>query len=139
MNFKRILCFFGLHWDIVTGCGGMGDGSDCEVCGLTTYGTLLHINSRKLGDLSEETGWQRNERLLKEWELHNRHSPSWEQISRSDIADQLDRHPTIKCRWAERCNFDYELWLPRPPRAAIWRKNMKYPECGHCFVEDPYE
>jgi hypothetical protein len=135
---KRILCFFGLHWNITTERFGMGDGRSCDICGRETYGWLLHVRSRTLSELQEVEGWRRNERIIAEWSEDQRTRIS-SFPDRSEIADLLDTHPTIKCRWGDKCNFDYDLWLPKPPRPAIWRKDMRYPECRFCFVEDPYE
>lgn len=46
---KRFLCFFGVHWSIVTDRFSMGDGKSCDICGLQKYGSMFGIHSRRLG------------------------------------------------------------------------------------------
>lgn len=48
-------------------------------------------------------------------------------------ARQLIEHPTIRC-YHPRCGD----WPGGPgPRLAVWRRDMSYPECRSCHVEDP--
>lgn len=61
-----------------------------------------------------------------EWLLENDPQPSMFGCSLV-VATQLIEHPTIRC-----------LWIRYHDEAAVWRNDMRYPECRACHVEDPY-
>lgn len=59
-----------------------------------------------------------------------------------DVSRKLFEHPTIECRFsdlAERMGDEATVnMLMHGVRPAVWRRNMDYPECRSCYVEDPF-
>ena len=51
-RWMRILCVFGIHWHGRTDGGGMGDATQCHVCGLDTYGGGFIVHKEE-----NETTW----------------------------------------------------------------------------------
>lgn len=47
-DLKRFLCRIGIHWSGTIDGGCMGDGRDCDICGLSTYRSILIIRKRSL-------------------------------------------------------------------------------------------
>lgn len=50
-------------------------------------------------------------------------------------ANELVYHPTIMCRWSTWSGGSGN----HGPRPAVWRRDMREPECAACLVEDPSE
>lgn len=49
----------------------------------------------------------------------------------TEDVSSLYEHPTVVCRWSDHRNHG-------GPRPAVWQKDMEYPVCKHCLIEDPY-
>ena len=46
-RFKRLLCFFGIHWEGSSGCGSMYNSKDCDICGgVMLIGILIHDHNK---------------------------------------------------------------------------------------------
>lgn len=63
---------------------------------------------------------------------------------KADSTKDLYDHPTIKCHSSKTteqlASGDYGAsYYYHGVQPAVWRRDMKYPICKHCLVEDPYE
>jgi hypothetical protein len=129
-------CLFGIHTKAVTGGGLMGDSLRCLRCGQDKYpevfsGVVLRVVEP----------WEENEAILADERSYE--SGVFCRIKHS-VVKKLMPHPTIECRFSideshPSWKGAHAGWTMHGRRPAVWRKDMKYPVCASCMIEDPFE